>query len=392
MASVLTSQRPVVLEYISSCNYETKMSFDQDPFRHYSLANSHNHHSLHPWGPDVKVNTPEFDSLYACENSKYMYHLWYSDKLAPYMSTEVITVHNFSIETLKCFSSVLQETLANGIDSALKSSDGQSLLENIQTLLDEAGLQPDDQIFIRLGTTSAKDSFAVDLPTTKPSPLKPDAEVVLRRILTSRRCVCRLLALTDGIWHEDPGEALIVQRWSPDIELRREFRVFVYKGRITAISQDIWWKKLGWRKNYSDGFVNAISDLWDNVKDLVPFDSCTMDVLVSYDEDEIRGWKARLIEFNGFGAHLNTGSDLFHWVNDADILQGKRAEITVRFVDDWEASGDAVTTEKGNSTDVGEQKPDWLALEEKIRASFDSTRLKKYEGKLPLRGRWSSSY
>ena len=60
-----------------------------------------------------------------------------------------------------------------------------------------------------------------------------------------------------------------------------------------------------------------------------------MDVLVSpSSEDGTQPWSAKVIEFNGFGAHLNTGSDLFHWTNDADVLQGKNPGVTVRFVDD----------------------------------------------------------
>jgi hypothetical protein len=152
--------------------------------------------------------------------------------------------------------------------------------------------------------------------------------LVLRRLLTSGGVVVRLLALADRIWEEDPGEALIIQRWSPAIELQREIRV-------TAASQDIWWEKAGWRERYTDEFVQAITDVWDKVKGHLPFDTCTMDVLVTPPEDG-QPWSAKVIEFNGFGAHLNTGSDLFHWIHDAGILQGKTEGVTVRFVDDWE--------------------------------------------------------
>jgi hypothetical protein len=394
MASVLSAPRPVVLEYIpsSKCSDAKLHDYDRDPFRHTAIVNSSNHLNLHPWGPNVSANTPEFDALYARANNVFLYHLWYSDKLAPYMAAEVVKVYQFSAETLKCFVSVLQETLALGIDTALGSPTGRSLSRNIQTVLDESGLGPDDQIFVRLGATSAKDTFG-ELPEARPSPLKSDADVILRRILTSNRCVSRLLVLANGIWRDDPGEALIIQRWSSDVERRREFRVFVYEGRVTAISQDSWCEKLGWRENYSSGLVDAITDLWDNVNGLVPFGTCIMDVLVSHDANVLGKWRARIIEFAGFGAHLNTGSDLFHWVTDAEILHGKRPEIIVRFVDDWEEHEEAPAEEKVQIIEPKEeQKPDWLALEEKIKANFSATQFKKREGKLPLRGLWSGSY
>jgi hypothetical protein len=36
-----------------------------DPYRYRAGANSHNHHSLHPWGEDVVSETKEFNALYA---------------------------------------------------------------------------------------------------------------------------------------------------------------------------------------------------------------------------------------------------------------------------------------------------------------------------------------
>jgi len=229
-----------------------------------------------------------------------------------------------------------------------------------------------DRVFIRIGTTSAKDSFAVDVPTTKPTPLEPSGEVLLRRLLTSGRVVGRLLALTEEIWPADPGEALIIQRWAPDIELKREIRTFICEGRVTAISQDIWWEKMGWREWYSEGFVQSITALWDSVKDFVPFKTCTMDVLVSSPEGARTSWDSKFIEFNSFGAHLNTGSDLFHWVNDADILYGRSPGITVRFVDDWE--DDEIDQAKKEDVPVEtkqeDAEPDWLTLENKLRSAY----------------------
>lgn len=60
-----------------------------DPFRHNAGANSH---GLHPWGNKVVAGTDEVDALYAKANSQYMYNLWYSDKLAPYMATELLKI------------------------------------------------------------------------------------------------------------------------------------------------------------------------------------------------------------------------------------------------------------------------------------------------------------
>jgi hypothetical protein len=69
------------------------------------------------------------------------------------------------------------------------------------------------------------------------------------------------------------------------------------------------------------------------VKAHLPFDTCAMDVLMTHESSNEAEWKAQIIEFNGFGTHPNTGSDLFRWVHDAHILHGENGDITVRFIE-----------------------------------------------------------
>ncbi|KAI9155598.1 putative CDC123-like protein L884 [Paramyrothecium foliicola] len=394
---------PVRVQYMPSDVYSSAKPDTEDPFRHLAGANSHNHHALHPWGEDVVAGTKEFDELYAEANNKFMYHLWYTDKLAPYMATQVLKIEHLDQDILDRFCAVLQHILESGIDAAMRSNDAKTLVTAVQAILDSAVQGSSDAIFVRLGATSAKDSFAKGAPTTKPGPLPADADLILRRILTSGRAVGRLLTLRDRLWAKDPGEALIVQRWSPEIELNREIRVFCYKGKVTAASQDIWWEKVGWRNRYTDGFVQAIVQTWDNVKEHLPFDTCIMDVLMTPPSDT-GSWQARVIEFNGFGAHLNTGSDLFHWVRDADILEGKTNEVTVRFVDDWEdddSTQETLVSPRPHvrpAEDEDEEAPDWLLLEKQLQAKYadkdkDSKRIQiEAKTRLPLRGHWCSAY
>ncbi|KAI0102586.1 hypothetical protein GGR51DRAFT_550454 [Nemania sp. FL0031] len=379
------------VEYMQSRVYGTAQSEIEDPFRHLAGVNSHNHHNLHPWGENIVAGTKEFDSLYAEANNQYMYHLWYTSKLAPYMATEVLKIQKLSPDMIERLRSVIHNVLETGIDATMQSADAQAIVALFQTILDDATAGSSAPIFVRLGATSAKDSFAKGAPTTKPGPLPGNAELILRRFLTSGRVVGRLLALAERLWANDPGEALIVQRWSPEIELQREIRVFCYAGKVTAISQDIWWEKAGWRDRYSDGFAEAILNVWENVKGHLPFDTCTMDVLVT-PPSKGNSWAAKVIEFNGFGAHLNTGSDLFHWVKDGDILQGKTPGVTIRFVDDWETRETTKESISGSaasiSASIDEEEPDWLVLEKKLKERYGT----KTKAKLLLRGLWYGAY
>ncbi|KAL7959092.1 hypothetical protein V8C34DRAFT_280888 [Trichoderma compactum] len=329
-----------------------------------------------------------------------MYHLWYTDELEPFMATKLLKIQPLSAELVNCLQVCVTTVLETGIDAALRSYEGRKLVASFQAILDDATKDFSGPIFVRLGATSAKDSFANGAPTAKPSPLPPNSDLVLRRLLSSGRVTGRLLALADCVWADDPGEALIVQQWSPDVEIQREIRVFCFAGHVTAISQDVWWEKSGWRDRYSDGFVQAIINLWGDVKGFLPFDTCTMDVLMTPPSDQ-QPWTAKIIEFNGFGAHLNTGSDLFHWVSDNDILQGKSLGVVVRFVDDWDddattAAGDSLATTSESTLGDGEE-PDWAVLERELQAKYseknkDEKRMKIERVGLPLNGRWCSAY
>lgn len=99
-----------------------------------------------------------------------------------------------------------------------------------------------------------------------------------------------------------------------------------------------------------------------------------------------------------FQAHLNTGSDLFHWVRDTDILEDKQPGVTVRFVDDWgdgASMQDTLVTEDAAADD---DEPDWLGLEQQPKVNYDEkskdeTRvLMENENTLLLGGRWCSAY
>lgn len=309
--------------------------------------------------------------------------------------TELLTIQPLSADVIGHVKVVLDILQVAGLGAALQSDSGKHLVATFQVILDEATKGSKDPISFRLGATSANDSFANGAPTTKPGPMDPDADLVLRRILTRGRAVSRLRALTDNLWGEDPGEALIVQRWSAAIELQREIRVFCQEDRVTAASHDMWWEKAGWRERYTDGFVEAIASLWDQVKGHLPFDTCTMDVLMASPTNG-QPWTAKLIEFNGFGAHLNTDSDLFHLVKDADHPPGKSPGVTVRFVDDWENAPslqeETVAAAPPESVSLDEDEPDWLVLEKQFHAKFADEAEDGERRKLPLRDRWCSAY
>jgi hypothetical protein len=118
------------------------------------------------------------------------------------------------------------------------------------------------------------------------------------------------------------------------VEKQKEFRVFVYDGRVTAISQQFIGEVNPWlagkteeeqqevcRKIYEShqtDFRQKLQYLGNNY---------VMDVALVGEEET-----PYFIEPNPFGAEYSSGSALFHWIFDADALEG-RGEFELRYVD-----------------------------------------------------------
>src|SRR5437868_8591368 len=128
MAASIASPPVTTVQFLPRAAYEPALAAEKDPFRHQSATNSHNHHDLHPWGPDIIVGSREFDSLYAQANHQYMYHLWYSDNLAPFMATRVLSIAPLKNDLLNTLQQVLGVLLESGLSAALASAPGQLLV------------------------------------------------------------------------------------------------------------------------------------------------------------------------------------------------------------------------------------------------------------------------
>lgn len=100
------------------------------------------------------------------------------------------------------------------------------------------------------------------------------------------------------------------------ISPEREYRVFVCEGKITAISQQHLYSVYESRDRVKD--ANIITSYFDtSIKvalDHIP--SFVMDIAVLDDDT------AYFIEVNPFGAEYSSGSSLFGWIEDRDILYG----------------------------------------------------------------------
>lgn len=296
-------------------------------------CNSTNHHSLAPpdW-PVAKDDHTAFMKRYNKECEPFMYTSW----------AEPLGMKDFLVVTLPrhsvaCLCEAGRVSILTGKLPSHLEDDIQDITDTIDSQVRKAGepwSNPDSKFFIRLDDCSPKDNGGL-------RPLRTGKEI-LGAILGSKRCMLRI----EYAHRENLTDVKIIMKlWRPDIDSGNEFRIFVVDGFISGISQYHWFEDSGWgaepKKSKIPFVVKGIQDLFDTIKSHLPFTSCVYDTHVKFiQDDDGESVLVELVEFNPFGAHISSGSALFHWEKDFDTLNGiGRDENTpayVRFVHNGE--------------------------------------------------------
>lgn len=104
-----------------------------------------------------------------------------------------------------------------------------------------------------------------------------------------------------------------------DIDEKKEFRVFVYKNKITCISPQDIYDRNEWLESMSHdeikNIVNQIKTFHEKIikRKIDYIDNYSVDLCFIDD-------KLYFIEINPFGKEYSSGSALFHWIRDEKIL------------------------------------------------------------------------
>jgi len=115
----------------------------------------------------------------------------------------------------------------------------------------------------------------------------------------------------------------------------KEFRVFVCNNKITAISQQAIYDINDILDKLSDVEKNELIKKWVDIilnnfegeikKKIVHIDSYVMDFAILNDDTPY------FIELNSFGKQYASGSALFEWITDYDVLYGLKGEDYIEF-------------------------------------------------------------
>jgi hypothetical protein len=87
------------------------------------------------------------------------------------MATEVLVVSKLSSHPMTKPVAAVHETLKSSADAVIHSAVGRDLQAQIAEIRKQISLPRDELILVRLGASSVKDTYAMDLPSTKPLPM-----------------------------------------------------------------------------------------------------------------------------------------------------------------------------------------------------------------------------
>lgn len=132
--------------------------------------------------------------------------------------------------------------------------------------------------------------------------------------------------------HELPIKLYLIP-WI-DIIKFQEFRVFVHNKKITAISQQHLYESNQILNKLSKDDANLLINKWIDIINNYFFAKVQTSIDIDsyvYDFAILKDDQPYFIEINPFGKEYSSGSSLFHWIIDEDILYGKKEELHFRY-------------------------------------------------------------
>jgi hypothetical protein len=149
---------------------------------------------------------------------------------------------------------------------------------------------------------------------------------VISKIVTSKRALLCLEKKQDTIYFME-----YIKKWQKCCE----FRVFIYKNKMTAISQ--------YEVSYDSYFHNIdpekVKLICENIKKWLESE-LLQEILIKIDTNNVvvdiyieNDNTFNIIELNPFGYWLASGSSLFNWLTDKEKLYNTKGDICIRYME-----------------------------------------------------------
>jgi hypothetical protein len=244
----------------------------------------------------------------------YNYNIWYDclkDIKYNYNNKETFLIPQNVINVELNFQTKksLQKMYEENTTEFSEFSELDDFYKTIKLFINES----DVEYFIRLSSRSPKDVLGGLRPCS-------NASDVIKTLVRSNR------VSNDLLWYlnyeiETPLYLHLIP-WR-QCKNEKEFRCFVYKKKLVAVSHYYLLKQFYIQNNY--GLVNEIDRVIDAIKNEIVYDDYVIDIEI--DEENIH-----IIEFNPYGKDGTTSASLFNWTKDEKILLNEDPkDICVRF-------------------------------------------------------------
>lgn len=261
------------------------------------------------------------ENEYWIEHQRTSFGKWFPLKQQLFPKTMCQTVHlkKQNIQTLVDMSK--SAILTGRLPLSLEDE----WMEIVRAVEESVCMNSGKQYFVRTESASLKDGIVGAGPFT-------NAKQVLTGLCTSKRLQNIFMKELETMNCELDTKPLYFLPWNISIEESNEFRCFVCNWNLTAISQYIWHRDVGWsdknRESELEKLVFGVNDLLCKLKKVGDRDLPQNFVLDVYVFDG----GVELLELNCFGAQMAAGSCCFNWIRDYSILHGSGESVEVRVV------------------------------------------------------------
>jgi hypothetical protein len=166
-------------------------------------------------------------------------------------------------------------------------------IENLKKNMKEFTDYDNNSVFVKTVMTSGKNDSNIE-------PCNTFIDVIIR--------ITNNLSIYRNMVKPEMNTDLVLQQW---INIKYEFRIFIKQNKVTAITQQKWYEKI---TIPNDKLLIMIDEIINADYSWIPTCNGVVDVCF------LENGKLFMIECNPYGIFLSSGSSLFSWINDYDIL------------------------------------------------------------------------
>jgi hypothetical protein len=277
----------------------------------YCNTNNHLPHEVEEFGEE-----PIDEIGYWTEYQKTVFETWFP--LKQKLSTTKTQLDQVALnkQHLQNILEISKSSILTGRLPRLFEDECNEIVELIKTQI--SFHQP---YFVKTKSASMKDGLHGTGPFM-------DAKQVLEAICTSKKL--QNIIKKELQFHGLIKFPLYFVPWNPSIKEENEFRCFVNQWKVTAISQYVWSKNLGWsnRKDELVVIAEQTVDLLEKLKQSGGEQTLPSNFIMDVYFDGC----VELLELNCYGAQMAGGSCCFHWLRDYHLLHGNGKCIEFKIV------------------------------------------------------------